>query len=82
MNFTAIALLSRVALMRLHDYRAQRAQGYDPVFTRDRRPEVRGIEFGGDELRVLGPIPVTKHPAKQAKFTLRQLRDVRANGSR
>ena len=70
-NLTAIALLSGVALKLLQDYRGQRAQGRDPVFTRDRLPEVRGIELWQDELSVTGPIPVAKRPEKQAKTARR-----------
>lgn len=63
-NLTAIALLSGVAIKLLRDYRAQRAEGRDPVFTRDRLPELRGVEQWQDELSVTGPIPTT--PAEDA----------------
>ncbi len=55
-NLIAIALLSGVAFKLLKDYTAQRRQGLDPVFTRDRLPEVRGIEVWEDERTVTGPI--------------------------
>ncbi|WP_406691737.1 alanine/glycine:cation symporter family protein [Saccharopolyspora sp. ID03-671] len=43
-NLAAIAPLSAVALKLLRDYNDQRRQGLDPVFTRDRLPELTGIE--------------------------------------
>ncbi|WP_306368416.1 sodium:alanine symporter family protein [Nocardiopsis sp. CC223A] len=43
-NLIAIAPLGALALRLLADYREQRRQGLDPVFTRDRMPDVTGIE--------------------------------------
>lgn len=43
-NLIAIAPLTVVACRLLNDYNEQRRQGLDPVFTRDRLPDVRGIE--------------------------------------
>ncbi|GAA4888345.1 alanine/glycine:cation symporter family protein [Saccharopolyspora cebuensis] len=43
-NLAAIAPLSGVALKLLRDYQQQRAQGLDPVFTRDRIPELTGVQ--------------------------------------
>ncbi|KZE91565.1 alanine/glycine:cation symporter family protein [Microbacterium sp. TNHR37B] len=57
-NLIAIALLSGVAFRLLKDYTAQRKRGLDPVFTRDRLPDVRGIEVWEDELSVTGPIDI------------------------
>ncbi|GAA1205202.1 alanine:cation symporter family protein [Microbacterium maritypicum] len=55
-NLVAIALLSGVAFKLLKDYTQQRREGLDPVFTKARLPEVRGIEVWEDELSVTGPI--------------------------
>lgn len=57
-NLIAIALLSGVAFKLLRDYLDQRRAGLDPVFTRERMPEVTGIQCWEDELSVTGPIPV------------------------
>lgn len=57
-NLVAIALLSPIAFRLLKDYTAQRREGRDPVFTRDRLPGVTGIECWEDELTVTGPIDV------------------------
>ncbi|KAA5825859.1 alanine/glycine:cation symporter family protein [Saccharopolyspora hirsuta] len=43
-NLAAIAPLSAVAFKLLRDYNEQRKQGLDPVFTRDRIPELTGVE--------------------------------------
>lgn len=43
-NLIAIAPLTVIACRLLKDYTDQRRQGLDPVFTRDRLPDVRGIE--------------------------------------
>ncbi|GAA4614933.1 alanine/glycine:cation symporter family protein [Saccharopolyspora hordei] len=43
-NLAAIAPLGAVALKLLRDYTEQRKQGLDPVFTRDRLPELTGVE--------------------------------------
>lgn len=56
-NLVAIALLSGVAFRLLRDYSEQRRAGLDPVFTRDRLPQVRGIQCWESELAVTGPIP-------------------------
>ena len=65
-NLVAIALLSPVAFRLLKDYSAQRKAGRDPVFTRDRMPDVHGIECWVDELSVTGPIevPVAAKPKR------------------
>lgn len=60
-NLIAIALLSGVAFKLLKDYREQRKAGLDPVFTKARLPEVRGIEVWEDALSVTGPITLPKH---------------------
>jgi len=59
-NLTAIALLGGVAFALLRDYQQQRRDGRDPVFTRDRLPELRGVEQWSDELSVTGPIPLVR----------------------
>lgn len=43
-NLAAIAPLSSIAFRLMRDFTAQREQGLDPQFTRDRLPGVRGIE--------------------------------------
>ena len=43
-NLFAITPLTVIACRLLKDYNDQRRQGLDPVFTRDRLPDVRGIE--------------------------------------
>ncbi|MGV2984943.1 alanine/glycine:cation symporter family protein [Microbacterium sp. AGC85] len=55
-NLVAIALLSGVAFKLLRDYTQQRRAGLDPVFTRERLPELTGIQCWEDELSVTGPI--------------------------
>ena len=55
-NLIAIALLSGIAFKLLKDYTQQRREGLDPVFTRDRLPEVSGVECWEDALTVTGPI--------------------------
>ncbi len=55
-NLVAIALLSGIAFRLLKDYTDQRRAGRDPVFTRDRLPDVAGIDVWEDELSVTGPI--------------------------
>ncbi len=61
-NLVAIGLLSGIAFRLLKDYSAQRRQGHDPVFTRDRLPDVDGIECWEDAVTVTGPIPIeTQH---------------------
>ncbi|GAA1934564.1 alanine/glycine:cation symporter family protein [Microbacterium aoyamense] len=55
-NLIAIALLSGIAFRLLKDYTQQRREGRDPVFTRDRMPDVTGIAVWEDELSVTGPI--------------------------
>ncbi len=39
-NLTAIVLLSRQAVFLLNDYRRQKKEGKDPVFTKDKMPEI------------------------------------------
>ncbi|MFW5415742.1 alanine:cation symporter family protein [Nocardiopsis sp. CNT-189] len=43
-NLLAIAPLGGIALLLLKDYVEQRRQGLDPVFTRDRLPQLRNVE--------------------------------------
>ncbi|MGW9635194.1 alanine/glycine:cation symporter family protein [Nocardiopsis alba] len=43
-NLIAIAPLTVIACRLLKDYGEQRRQGLDPVFTRDRMPDIRGVE--------------------------------------
>jgi len=65
-NLIAIALLSGIAIRLLKDYTLQRREGRDPVFTRDRLPDVRGITVWEDELTVTGPIDlITKRRQAQ-----------------
>ncbi|WP_125098399.1 alanine/glycine:cation symporter family protein [Leucobacter chromiireducens] len=59
-NLIAIALLSGLVFRLMRDYSAQRRAGLDPVFTRDRLPDVSGISCWEDELSVTGAIPVTR----------------------
>lgn len=55
-NLVALALLSGIGFRLLRDYTAQRREGRDPVFTRDRLPDVDGIECWADETSVTGAI--------------------------
>jgi len=48
-NLVALAPLTAVACRLLKDYRDQRRQGIEPVFTRDRMPDLRGVECWGPE---------------------------------
>ncbi len=66
-NLVAIGLLSGIAFRLLRDYTHQRRQGRDPVFTRDRLPDVPGIECWVDERSVTGPIdvPTAVHQAEK-----------------
>ncbi|OCG74331.1 alanine/glycine:cation symporter family protein [Microbacterium sediminis] len=57
-NLVALALLSGIGFRLLRDYTAQRRAGHDPVFTRDRMPDVEGIECWTDERSVTGAIDV------------------------
>ncbi|MFJ2739284.1 alanine/glycine:cation symporter family protein [Streptomyces sp. NPDC087440] len=43
-NLVAIIPLSRVAFRLLEDYREQRRMGLDPLFVRDRMPDLGGVE--------------------------------------
>lgn len=43
-NLVAITPLAVIAFRLLKDYNEQRRQGIDPVFTRDRMPDLRGVE--------------------------------------
>ncbi|WP_062385827.1 alanine/glycine:cation symporter family protein [Demequina iriomotensis] len=56
-NLVAIAPLSRHAFALLKDFRVQRREGRDPVFTRDRLPGARGVEVWEDEQSVTGLPP-------------------------
>lgn len=62
-NLIAIGLLSGLAFRLMRDYRDQRRAGRDPVFTRDRMPDVRGISCWEDELSVTGALPVVRRGA-------------------
>lgn len=64
-NLIAIGLLSGVAFKLLRDYTQQRREGRDPVFTRDRLPEVTGIQSWIDELSVTGPLQVVKRESRR-----------------
>lgn len=66
-NLIAIGLLSGIAFKLLRDYTEQRRAGRDPVFTRDRLPDVTGIECWEDELTVTGPIDVATKSRQGAK---------------
>ncbi|MGV9827254.1 alanine:cation symporter family protein, partial [Gordonia sp. NPDC003429] len=55
-NLIAIALLSGIAFKLLADFTRQRRAGRDPIFTRDRLPEVGGVECWEDEDTVTGPM--------------------------
>jgi AGCS family alanine or glycine:cation symporter len=66
-NLIAIALLSGIAFRLLKDYSAQRRQGHDPVFTRDRLPDVDGIECWEDEETVTGPLAVATRRRQDSK---------------
>ena len=48
-NLVAITPLTVIACRLLKDYNEQRRQGIDPVFTRDRLPDVRGVECWAPE---------------------------------
>jgi AGCS family alanine or glycine:cation symporter len=48
-NLVAITPLAVVAARLLKDYVGQRREGIDPVFTRDRMPDLRGVECWGPE---------------------------------
>ncbi|WP_424212487.1 alanine/glycine:cation symporter family protein [Streptomyces sp. BI20] len=43
-NLAAIIPLSTIAFRLLADYQAQRRAGLDPVFTRDRMPDLKGVQ--------------------------------------
>jgi AGCS family alanine or glycine:cation symporter len=66
-NLIAIGLLSGVAFRLLKDYTQQRREGRDPVFTRDRLPEVTGISVWEDELSVTGPIDLPTRERQSRK---------------
>lgn len=55
-NLVAIGLLSGIAFRLLRDYTEQRKRGVNPVFTRDRLPELDGVECWRDERSVTGPV--------------------------
>ncbi|MEU0236397.1 alanine/glycine:cation symporter family protein [Nocardiopsis sp. NPDC006198] len=48
-NLLALVPLTAVAARLLKDYVGQRREGIDPVFTRDRMPDLRGVECWGPE---------------------------------
>jgi alanine or glycine:cation symporter, AGCS family len=54
-NLAAVVPLAGVAVKLLKDYTDQRRQGLDPVFTRDRMPDLTGVEcWDQEELDHLG----------------------------
>lgn len=53
-NLVAVVLLSGIAFKLIKDYTHQRRQGHDPVFTRDRLPEIQGVECWEDVESVTG----------------------------
>ncbi|MFJ7206821.1 alanine/glycine:cation symporter family protein [Streptomyces sp. NPDC098789] len=53
-NLLAIIPLSTIAFRLLEDYLGQRRAGLDPVFTRDRMPDLRGVQCW-DPVRVTVP---------------------------
>ncbi|WP_017627671.1 alanine/glycine:cation symporter family protein [Nocardiopsis chromatogenes] len=55
-NLIAIAPLAGIAFLLLRDYTAQRKEGRDPVFTRDRLPGVAGVQCWESETD-LAPAP-------------------------
>ncbi|AEG44689.1 amino acid carrier protein [Isoptericola variabilis 225] len=59
-NLVAIALLSGLVWRLLADYRAQKAAGRDPVFTRAQLPDVDGVECWEDEHSVTGVAPAVR----------------------
>lgn len=74
-NLIAIGLLSGVAFRLLKDYTAQRRDGLDPVFTRDRLPGVSGVECWEDELTVTGPIRLPSRARQAPKHRDQHARD-------
>ncbi|MDK1472474.1 alanine/glycine:cation symporter family protein [Streptomyces sp. 549] len=57
-NLVAILPLSVIAFKLLDDYQAQRRQGLDPVFTRDRIPGLTGVEcWEGASEKAAAPRP-------------------------
>ncbi|WP_017559051.1 alanine/glycine:cation symporter family protein [Nocardiopsis baichengensis] len=55
-NLVALAPLAGAAVLVLRDYTDQRKQGVDPVFTRDRIPQIPGVqcwEGEGEEVKTL-----------------------------
>ena len=50
-NLVAIALLYKVAIRALQDYRAQRKQGKDPIFNRDVLDDTSGVEYWHGEIK-------------------------------
>ncbi|WP_394278392.1 alanine/glycine:cation symporter family protein [Microbacterium sp.] len=66
-NLVAIGLLSPIAFRLLKDYTAQRREGRDPIFTRERLPGVGGIECWEDELTVTGPLDVVTRGSQARK---------------
>ncbi len=55
-NLIAVLWLSPIAFRLIKDYSQQRRAGRDPVFTRDKMPDVDGIECWVDEASVTGVI--------------------------
>lgn len=66
-NLVAITLLSPIAFRLIKDYAHQRRAGHDPVFTRDRMPDVKGIECWEDERSVTGPLGVISEKYRDEK---------------
>ncbi|WP_053384223.1 alanine/glycine:cation symporter family protein [Leucobacter celer] len=74
-NLIAIALLSPVAMRLIKDYSQQRREGRDPVFTRDRMPDVTGVECWEDEQSVTGTIGTISEEVRNKKHRSRLRHD-------
>lgn len=66
-NLIAVALLSPIAMKLIKDYAKQRKEGKDPVFTRDRLPELKNIECWEDEESVTGSIGAMSREVRDKK---------------
>ncbi|MCY9787191.1 alanine:cation symporter family protein [Nocardiopsis sp. EMB25] len=55
-NLLAVTPLALIAFRLLKDYNQQRREGRDPVFTRDRMPELRGVECWESEEEVVSGV--------------------------
>ncbi|MDH2389672.1 alanine/glycine:cation symporter family protein [Streptomyces sp. HNM0663] len=58
-NLLAILPLSAIAFRLMNDYVSQRRQGLDPVFTRDRMPDLHGVECWETPRTAEQPVRVT-----------------------